>query len=63
MAERIRQRVGALTVTTPEGERIQVTISIGLAPMLQEGLDVALTRADAALYLAKRGGRNRVEQA
>jgi diguanylate cyclase (GGDEF)-like protein/PAS domain S-box-containing protein len=63
VAERIRQRVGALGISTPEGEQIKVTLSIGLAPMAHDGLDVALTRADAALYLAKRGGRNRVEQA
>ncbi|MES3022583.1 MAG: GGDEF domain-containing protein [Pseudomonadota bacterium] len=63
VAERIRQRVGALLFTTPNGDRIRVTISIGLAPLVQEGFDVALTRADAALYLAKRSGRNRVEQA
>ncbi|PWF44748.1 GGDEF domain-containing protein [Massilia glaciei] len=63
VAERIRQRVSALAISTPNGDRIQVTVSIGLAPLVQEGFEVALTRADAALYLAKRGGRNRVEQA
>ncbi|MCC2973931.1 diguanylate cyclase [Massilia sp. IC2-476] len=38
------------------------TVSIGLA-MLEEGEDVAslMGRADAALYAAKEGGRNRVE--
>jgi PleD family two-component response regulator len=41
-----------------------VTISIGLAPHEDgEGAGALVARADAALYAAKRGGRDRVEVA
>jgi len=63
VAERVRLAVAATQVTTPEGERIGVTLSIGLAGLGQAGLGEALVKADSALYQAKRGGRNRVEQA
>ena len=61
IAERIRKAVGAARVTTPEGDTIEVTISIGLAEMPpQSTIDEALARADSALYEAKNGGRNQV---
>jgi diguanylate cyclase (GGDEF)-like protein/PAS domain S-box-containing protein len=64
VADRIRKEVAASQVTTPEGECIRVTVSIGLAA-LEKGAapDVALASADAALYQAKHLGRNRVEPA
>jgi diguanylate cyclase (GGDEF)-like protein len=40
---------------------LAVTISVGLANLGSgEAIDAVLARADAALYVAKRGGRNRV---
>ncbi len=48
-----------------QGEPLQMTISIGLASALPEDRDPGelLARADAALYLAKAEGRNRVVRA
>ncbi len=64
VAERMRKTVEESNVTTPEGARIGVTISIGLAPVLPATAPAqALADADAALYQAKDQGRNRVERA
>lgn len=61
VADRIRRRIEALVwdVVVP-GER--VTVSIGVATAVG-GIDphALLSRADVALYRAKRAGRNRVE--
>ena len=61
LAERMRAAVAAQLIETGE-QRLAVTISIGVA---QTGADCAtssdlLRSADAALYRAKEGGRNRV---
>jgi diguanylate cyclase (GGDEF)-like protein len=62
VAERIRKAVAASKATTPDGETISVTISIGLAALAPDGVpEEALASADAALYQAKERGRNRVE--
>jgi diguanylate cyclase (GGDEF)-like protein/PAS domain S-box-containing protein len=64
VAERIRKAVAAASVTTPDGETIRVTISIGLAALEKDAApDAALANADLALYQAKNLGRNRVETA
>ena len=45
-----------------KGERVTITISMGLTTLKPgEHSDVALKRADQALYRAKNAGRNRVE--
>jgi diguanylate cyclase (GGDEF)-like protein/PAS domain S-box-containing protein len=60
VAERLRGRVEALKVATG-GTTVRVTASIGVALQGQEeDWSEALRRADAALYAAKRSGRNRV---
>jgi diguanylate cyclase (GGDEF)-like protein/PAS domain S-box-containing protein len=62
VAERMRKAVEEASVTTPDGACIQVTISIGLAPLAPDAApDQALASADAALYRAKDHGRNRIE--
>lgn len=63
LAERLRQRIEA-TPLVLEQQVIAVTVSIGLAAILSTdtSTDQALVRADQALYRAKTGGRNRVEQ-
>ena len=55
VADRIRKAVEAASVTTPDGECIRVTISIGLAAVAPDRApDQALASADAALYQAGR---------
>jgi diguanylate cyclase (GGDEF)-like protein len=60
LGERIRSAIGdhALLI---ENQRIKVTVSVGVACLEGESnLDDLAQEADRALYLAKRGGRNRV---
>jgi diguanylate cyclase len=62
MAEQIRDRIAQSPVALPGGgPRINITASLGVA-MANAGERPAqlIARADAALYEAKRGGRNRV---
>jgi diguanylate cyclase (GGDEF)-like protein len=60
VAERIRTRVAAEDVP---GRKI--TISIGMAefPIHGHSAEAVISRADEALYAAKRAGRNRIERA
>ena len=59
IAERLCSRIAGTLV-----EDVAITVSIGAAVIQpeaeEEDLDAALRRADAALYEAKRAGRNRV---
>ena len=66
-AERIRSHIAALAIIAPgvaDGERVHVTVSIGVAA-LDAGHDRTLpdllAAADAALYRAKRCGRDQVQ--
>jgi two-component system, cell cycle response regulator len=60
LAERLRESVGSLAIRA-EGRTIGVTCSIGAAEWEPgDTVDSLLRRADAALYEAKRTGRNRV---
>ena len=60
VAERLRKAFEA-DLCEFEGAQIAITISAGLALLAPgEPLEAALSRADAALYRAKNGGRNRV---
>jgi two-component system cell cycle response regulator len=63
VAERIRRRIAGEPFPIERGGRtIEVTISIGIAGRLgpEDNAAQILKRADAALYRAKRDGRNRV---
>lgn len=63
-AERLRRRVAESSLTIDGGIVITITVSIGMAAMAgtDADCDAVLERADEALYRAKRGGRNRIEQ-
>ena len=62
-AERIRTRVAGETFTH-HNEKVSITVSIGIAGFPENGrsLESIIASADAALYRAKRRGRNRVVQ-
>jgi diguanylate cyclase (GGDEF)-like protein len=59
-AERIRQRVYDLKIPHMFNESVatNVTISIGMTPLMDADIDSALKKADNALYEAKNMGRN-----
>jgi diguanylate cyclase (GGDEF)-like protein len=61
-AERLRQCVAESPVETARG-RLSVTISLGVVAIAEDFPDLAalLDRADAAMYAAKKAGRNRVK--
>jgi diguanylate cyclase (GGDEF)-like protein len=61
-AERLREAVAALHFAPGKGERWPCTVSIGVSQTFQSEPDweAALRQADAALYAAKTGGRDRV---
>ena len=62
IAERIRATVEGLSVTY-EKQSIHFTISIGISLVLDSDTNssAVLSRADAALYQAKKKGRNKIE--
>jgi diguanylate cyclase (GGDEF)-like protein/PAS domain S-box-containing protein len=61
VAERIRKAVALLQVSSAGGSAL-LSISAGVCSCLpgDESLDIVIRRADAELYRAKAGGRNRV---
>ncbi len=62
IAERLREGIAKMTLDGDElAAALPVTVSIGVASMRpNEVLEALIVRADAALYRAKAGGRNRV---
>ena len=62
VAERFRAAVAGEPFVVQGGDKLPVTVSIGVAVTgpQQETLDSLLKRADEALYAAKNAGRNRV---
>lgn len=63
-AERVRRSVAALHDRAEETALPAITVSVGVVELAaDEELLEAVGRADAALYLAKHNGRNRVEVA
>lgn len=62
ICERVRVQVAA-SITNYGSRSIRFTISAGVADVIDSDLDGALARADAALYKAKRAGRDRLSLA
>ncbi|HTJ93229.1 MAG TPA: sensor domain-containing diguanylate cyclase [Pararobbsia sp.] len=68
VSERIRKAIGELEVLDDRGERMSITISVGIALLRQvdtmnpmSSAVALVAAADRAMYLAKHNGRNRVE--
>ncbi|MBI3012657.1 MAG: GGDEF domain-containing protein [Elusimicrobia bacterium] len=61
-AEKIRKSVEETNVKGPQGEKVKVTASLGVAHYLPESPspEELIRRADSALYKAKQSGRNQV---
>lgn len=60
--DRLRQRLAEQPIEVEDGERVQVTVSFGIALAIADvPIETLIERADRALYEAKQQGRNRVE--
>ena len=62
VAERLRSRIAQQSVDIGGGQRVPITVSIGVSLKrdLEDEIEDLLRRADDAMYAAKRTGRNRV---
>ncbi|HEY8763823.1 MAG TPA: GGDEF domain-containing protein [Solirubrobacteraceae bacterium] len=58
IAERLRTAIESLRIPGPDGP-LRVTASLGVAASSEGDKDLLIGQADAALYAAKREGRNR----
>jgi len=63
LAEKMRQTVEKEVIDLGQGQRLTLTVSLGIAsalPASKEEPETLLSEADSALYQAKQQGRNRV---
>lgn len=61
VAERLRQCIASTPIHI-EGSKVDISVSMGVArsTVAIPDLDILLSRADSAMYLAKKAGRNRL---
>ncbi|RJX32089.1 MAG: diguanylate cyclase [Oxalobacter sp.] len=64
VATRLINEVAEAEMELPDGQRIGLTISVGVVTLQEEetSMNMFLRRADIALYKAKKKGRNRIVQ-
>jgi diguanylate cyclase (GGDEF)-like protein len=66
VAQRVCQQVSAHAFTVPQAAPLHITLSVGLhavgTTQKHDSIDHLLSKADQALYTAKRSGRNQVRQ-
>jgi len=63
VAQKLRENVEMLHIKLPSNENVKFTISLGVSTVdvaNEKNIELALKRADEALYEAKESGRNRV---
>jgi diguanylate cyclase (GGDEF)-like protein/PAS domain S-box-containing protein len=61
LAGRIRKAIGAMKFEAVAGERVKMSMSFGVAQFKEgDNSDTLIKRADDALYISKREGRDRV---
>jgi diguanylate cyclase (GGDEF)-like protein len=64
IAERIRTEIAGLRISRLDGDgQLRVTTSVGVASSAEADKDALIADADAALYTAKREGKNRTVRA
>jgi len=64
IAERVRTEVAALRISRLDGQgQLRVGVSVGVAASADGDKDALIAEADAALYTAKRTGKNRTVRA
>jgi diguanylate cyclase (GGDEF)-like protein len=64
IADRVRDHISGLSLHTPDGQAVRVSVSVGVAALdagSRRELSDLLAAADAALYRAKRDGRDQVQ--
>jgi diguanylate cyclase (GGDEF)-like protein len=64
IAERVRASIAGLSIVAPGGDRVRVTVSIGVAALdagSRREYTELMAAADAALYRAKADGRDQVQ--
>ncbi len=63
VAEQIRQRAADAVLLKPDGSQVSFTVSVGVAVGMADSVEEIaelINRADQAMYVAKRTGKNRV---